>query len=153
MCIQRLIYGAICILAIAAGTAGCAAPPGGGRMTAKSCGPGLCAVNVTVTGCVPVPEADVISVKRPGADSHPAATIIRWVIVTPGYVFTDDGVHFKNTGSPIVERPGRIAPGDQWQIVDTPDPHAAAPVDFEYRLQVTGFGATCTGPDPIVHNE
>ena len=153
MRIRRLIYGAICIFAVAAGTAGCAAPPSGGRMTVKSCGPGLCAVNVTVNGCVPQPEADVISVKRPSPGPHPAATVIRWVIVTPGYAFTEDGVHFKNTGSPIVERPGRIAPGDQWQIVDTPDPHAPTSIDFEYRLQVTGFGATCPGPDPIVHNE
>ena len=129
-------------------------PPG--AMSTLRCAHNPCEVPVGVTGsgasCVPT-VPDPIVVNKAGG-----AIVIRW-LAPNGYKFSNspapnEGIHYKSGPGPINPNPGWIQGGKAWQVVDTPDPHASAPVNIPYQINlVADSGSPCNGPDPLISNQ
>lgn len=129
-------------------------PPG--MVASLTCAHNPCEVPVSVTGsganCVPT-VPDPIVVNKAGG-----AIVIRW-LAPNGYKFSDrpapnEGIHYKNGPGPINPAPGWVQGGKAWQVVDTPDPHAPAPVRIAYQISlVADNGSPCNGPDPLISNQ
>jgi hypothetical protein len=129
--------------------------PSGGR-TSLTCAHNPCEVPVSVTGsgaaCVPaVPDPIIV-------DKAGGAIVVRW-LAPSGYTFSNkpapsEGIHYKNGPGPINPNPGWIQGGKAWQVVDTPNPHAPAPVSIPYQVNlVADNGSACNGPDPLISNQ
>lgn len=103
-----------------------------------------CEVKVSPCPPPPMPEFETIRVRRPGA------TIIVWEAPS-GFVFTENGIRFKNNNGDIDPRPGRIMGGAKWQVVDTP--RSTFEIKYYIQLQNVATGAVCTGPDPVIAND
>jgi hypothetical protein len=121
-----------------------------------TCSHNPCEVAVAVTGsganCLPSVPDPIIVKKTMGT------VVIRWTAPS-GYTFSNkpapnEGIHYKEgPGSAINPQPGWLPGGKVWQIEDTPDPNAPAPVHIPYAIQlVAADGSVCKGPDPLITN-
>ena len=103
----------------------------------RPCGPGVCVITVTVNDCYApggiVVDPDVASTRSP--------IILRWVMATSGYEFTDDGIDFEDP--------------DQFIRLSSPRPNEfrfrntrTRDGDFYYWVRVRG----CREVDPFIRN-
>ncbi len=135
----QILFAGLCSLMVGA----CASPVVGAQ--AGPCNKGVCKAEVTVQSCKPAQM-----LVDPEPIPVPAPNNIEWTILTPGYVFTTDGIVIDGKG--FTPRPGVTGSGKKFIVHDD---HTDRRKKIKYVVRVTrqSDGVACDPYDPFINND
>ena len=141
---KAILYSSIAGAALA-GFAACAAaqsaahPPPPGPPTI--CNAGICKIDITVTNCGAIGGITVAPANL-GMSVASGPAVIHWKIVTPGFVFSQDGIKFDPLSTNFVPLPG--GPANEVRMRNM----KRSTGDFYYFVDVLN----CIPVDPFIQN-
>jgi uncharacterized protein YaiE (UPF0345 family) len=108
------------------------------------CNQGVCKAEVTVQSC----ERGVMTVVPDPIDVYEPNNI-EWTILTPGYVFTADGIVVDGKGFTVP--PGVTGNGKKY-IVHDDHTDRRKKIKYDVRVKRESGGAACKPYDPFINN-